>query len=536
MKNGNVEKNQLSSYQIDAINAIETAIYQKQKHIVVEMLPGFGKKVVLEKTIENISKLNRDRVLIVAGNLTLKRQIDQIISMGLQHIECYDKNDVIVETIQKLARNKNEIISRYQIVIFYDVIISRKVYESLGCQEKIVIFFNTINQEMQNDKKIQIPYSRNDIVFSYGYKQAVNDGYLTPAMDINAFEPAVKSFCKKLLRQFGFNEIESNLDNQDHGWDLIMQKEYQKIWVECKAYKQQAIPPSTANSLLKTAIMQKTTHNLSKEDIALLVVLNQIPSFQKEEIYNRYRIIVLDIENLVYYSKYSPELLKQLSQLTYFPIDSIEGKPYLEGKLFNISNIASERDLVHAAEKEKNETSRLLYRLKQCKEGKTHSAEYEDVCEDILRYLFEAAYFNRLESQHKTKDMHFRMDLIGSLKKSQNNDEHMHPLWQMLVQHYNSHFVVFEFKNYTKKIDQNLIYITEKYLFDTALRNVAFIISRKGFSKAAKFAAEGCLKEHGKLILDITEEDLIKMIGLGSDKAADYILDKLEDFLMGISK
>ena len=112
----------------------------------------------------------------------------------------------------------------------------------------------------------------------------------------------------------------------------------------------------------------------------------------------------------------------------------------------------------------------------------------------------------------------------------------MHPLWNMLVQHYNSHFVVFEFKNYAREIDQNLIYITEKYLFDAALRNVAIIISRKGFSKSAKFAAEGCLKEHSKLILNITNEDLINMLELKSNEAADYLLDKLEEFLMGISK
>ena len=128
------------------------------------------------------------------------------------------------------------------------------------------------------------------------------------------------------------------------------------------------------------------------------------------------------------------------------------------------------------------------------------------------------------------------MDLIGALKTTQNNDESMHPLWQMLVQHYNSHFVVFEFKNYTDKIDQNLIYITEKYLFDAALRNVAFIISRKGFSDSAKFAAEGCLKEHGKLILDVTQDDLMKMLKSPSDNPADHLLTKLEEFLMGISK
>ncbi len=68
------------------------------------------------------------------------------------------------------------------------------------------------------------------------------------------------------------------------------------------------------------------------------------------------------------------------------------------------------------------------------------------------------------------------------------------------------------------------------------MRNVAIIVSRKGFSKSAKFAAEGCLKEHGKLILNITNEDLINMLELKSDEAADYLLGKLEEFLMGISK
>lgn len=76
----------------------------------------------------------------------------------------------------------------------------------------------------------------------------------------------------------------------------------------------------------------------------------------------------------------------------------------------------------------------------------------------------------------------------------------------------------------------------EKYLFNAALRNVAIIISRKGFSPSVKFAAEGYLKEHEKLILNITDDDLVKMLKLKSDKAADHILGKLEDFLMGISK
>ena len=44
------------------------------------------------------------------------------------------------------------------------------------------------------------------------------------------------------------------------------------------------------------------------------------------------------------------------------------------------------------------------------------------------------------------------------------------------------------------------------------------------------------MKEHGKLILDVSDEDLVHMLERGGGEAADYLLGKLEDFLMGISK
>ncbi len=281
----------------------------------------------------------------------------------------------------------------------------------------------------------------------------VNDGFLTPAMDARAFEPAVEAFSKQLLAQFGYTQIGSHPNQQDHSWDLIVYKSNQRIWVECKTYKSQVVSPSAANSLLKTVVMRKMKQSVPQEDIVLLLVFSKIPSFQKDDIFDRYKIIVWDIENLVFYSKNNHVLLKQLSQITYFPIDYIEGQPFKEKESTQLSLKTTEDEIVYEAEKEANETSELIQRLRDCKPGKKYSGEYEEVCEEILRTLFEANYFNRLTSQHKTKDEHFRMDLIGSLKINQNNEESMHPLWQMLVQHYNSHFVVFEFKNYSKEID-----------------------------------------------------------------------------------
>lgn len=124
----------------------------------------------------------------------------------------------------------------------------------------------------------------------------------------------------------------------------------------------------------------------------------------------------------------------------------------------------------------------------------------------------------------------FRMDLICSLKGT--ND-----FWKFLKYHYNTHFVVFEFKNYKDKLGQNLIYITDKYLFNPALKNVAFIISRVGFSDSASKASEGILKERNKLIIDLTDIDLINMLEIKQDgrEPCDYMQAKIEEFLMGIS-
>ena len=91
---------------------------------------------------------------------------------------------------------------------------------------------------------------------------------------------------------------------------------------------------------------------------------------------------------------------------------------------------------------------------------------------------------------------------------------------------------------YSDYISQNLIYITEKYLFPVALRNVAFIISRKGFDLNAQKATFGCLKESAKLIISLDDNDLIKMIYMkeNGEEPSDYLLDKVEQILMSVSK
>lgn len=168
--------------------------------------------------------------------------------------------------------------------------------------------------------------------------------------------------------------------------------------------------------------------------------------------------------------------------------------------------------------------------MDDCKVGKKYASEFENVCTDIISYLFDEEFYIS-SSQHKTKDEMFRMDLICSLRGSTE-------FWKLLINFYGSKFVVFEFKNHTKKLSQNLVFVTEKYLFKSALRNVAIIISRKGFDNNAIRAAEGLLKEDGKLLLDITELDLRSMLimKIQGQEPSDYLLEKTEKILMSISK
>jgi hypothetical protein len=216
-----------------------------------------------------------------------------------------------------------------------------------------------------------------------------------------------------------------------------------------------------------------------------------------------------------------------LSELLYFPIsDIIPEEPYgwMPQRLALASEISepSTQSIVESLEEQ----------LRACRVGKEKKAavEYECICTEIIQFLFDSE-FTQSSNQHKTGDDLFRMDLLCGIKGSS-------VFWELLIRHYNTRFVVFEYKNYSTFLPQNLIYTTEKYLFDAALRNVAIIVSRKGFSKNARIAALGCLKETGKLIIDLTDEDLILMLHkkIDGEESSDYLLWKLENLLMTVSK
>ena len=101
-----------------------------------------------------------------------------------------------------------------------------------------------------------------------------------------------------------------------------------------------------------------------------------------------------------------------------------------------------------------------------------------------------------------------------------------------------SRYVVFEFKNYFSYVKQGQVLTTEKYLWKKALRSVAFLISRKGPDKNAFLMTQGAMREHGKLIVNLTDEDLCKMLEMkdSGDDPSDYLFDLADDFLLRLPR
>ena len=104
--------------------------------------------------------------------------------------------------------------------------------------------------------------------------------------------------------------------------------------------------------------------------------------------------------------------------------------------------------------------------------------------------------------------------------------------------YFSSKYIVFEFKNYSGMIGQREIFTTVKYLYKKALRGIAVIISTNGLDEHANKAVQGILREEGKLILSLTNADLIEMLKIkkNNEDPGDYLSEKLDMMLIDLEK
>lgn len=332
-----------------------------------------------------------------------------------------------------------------------------------------------------------------------------------------------------------FDDIKASIKEKG---DLLLTLNDRRIVIEIKAYKSNKI----SISLIRNAINQLNYFiRFHSSNGGILIVTSNIDPKIKLEIEKEYKIKIWDRGTLLYLTS-SHILLRSnlesiLLQLMQSGEEDIYENVYIPEKLdvnevLPLSEILSDtpvsETLSNAPLTKKGH--QLCEEAHRISAGIAEANEFEKHCENILKYLF-SDDLALWESQNTTDDTLHRFDLIAKIASK--ND-----FWRTIARDFKSRFVVFEFKNYTDKIKQNQIYTTEKYLYLTALRSIAVIISRQGADDNAIIAMNGALREHGKLIICLNLDELCKMLKM-KDKGDDpnsFLSDKIDNMLMKLAR
>jgi hypothetical protein len=168
----------------------------------------------------------------------------------------------------------------------------------------------------------------------------------------------------------------------------------------------------------------------------------------------------------------------------------------------------------------------LRNKLNQCPSGMPGWKEFEDICIEILTYLFVPP----LTEPHIQPRSHSGIDRRDAIFPNRNLTPENN--WGHLLQELKARLILFEFKNYDKQeigkeeTNQTLNYLTNP------MGNLAIMCCNKTPNGAAHTKRNTIFSNDKKVILFITKEHLSEMLLIkerGEDPS-DLILDMVEEF------
>lgn len=266
-----------------------------------------------------------------------------------------------------------------------------------------------------------------------------------------------------------------------------------------------------------------------KKDLSLqniCVVANLVSDETKRKYEEAKMGYVWDIRNVLWLFEEYPELKNELISILNYSVETIEPKrpePFI---------FEEESSQTETTEPESVADS-YIRQLDALGTGRESFLKYEKLCVSILKYIL-GEYLALWEQQKTTEEDLYRFDMCCKIKNGVTQD-----FFDTICKYFSTKYIVFEFKNYEKLITQREIYTTEKYLYEKALRKVAIIISRNGADKHAEMAARGSLRESGKLIICLSDEDMKAMLQIkkeGERTTGEYLENTLDDMLMRLEK
>ena len=315
------------------------------------------------------------------------------------------------------------------------------------------------------------------------------------------------------------------MEQRDVGFDFVLTlNEVAQYAVEVKYYKsahaKSSLIKTSAQRLLNAAKAQR----ISK---AILVLSSAISPGLRVELENDFQISIVDRVDLLMMTSNHPELNDKIRSLLEIEATTESRSPGETVERIRASNRSTET--VPETEQE-TEGRDLCEELKIIGKGKSNWRDYEIKSAEALKYLF-GEDLSGWHDQKRTDDGLNRYDLICRAKP-------LSEFWSFVIDDLGSRYVLFEFKNYVGFIKQGQVLTTEKYLLIKALRSVAFILSRKGPDKNALLTAQGAMREHGKLMIMLTDDHICTMLKMKDegDDPADYLFELVDKFLMALPR
>jgi hypothetical protein len=170
----------------------------------------------------------------------------------------------------------------------------------------------------------------------------------------------------------------------------------------------------------------------------------------------------------------------------------------------------------------------LIDKLDSCPQGMSGWNEFEDICIEILCYLFVPPLTNPI-IQNRTYSGINRRDAVFPNRNFTSENP-----WAHLLKELKARLILFEFKNYDsteigkEEVNQTLNYMTGP------MGNLAILCCSKKPERSAHIRRNSIFSEHKKAILFITKDEIKELLYIkerGNDPA-DLILDLLELFYL----
>lgn len=325
-----------------------------------------------------------------------------------------------------------------------------------------------------------------------------------------------------LLKRLGKHNVMEEPDILGMEPDITFGQQDSLTMIETKFYRRSSPPPS---SLFKSAL-KHTYERGSRIGAAKVILAISCPMSERFlKVADAFPVVeVWDETKLFELAAPFPEIVTLFEEI--FEVDT--------SKSVDTLSLGSAAHSIPSADEPSSEPKKgkmLAEALACIVRGRDMATDFENACINALKYLFEKDLHGWHE-QSRTVDTLHRRDLVCRILAKAAE------VWCLMLEDLGSRYVVFEFKNYTNPITQNEIVTTERYLYPSALRKVAIVISHEDCAESAKAVIAGAMREHGKLIIPLSVPEIINLLN-GKDEGSDpntYLFERVDQFLLGLGR